>query len=184
MGQEPRNSIMEPEEIDEMNLTILNNSRLYDKETSNSEKVAVTVGAITDQLIKAPAQKISLGDAETVKTITASYLRSCARTGIIPSKIGLSRSMGCTRAALDKYIFAHPESDTARFLTMAFDAFAEMLSVNSLSGSVHPIVSIFLQKALYGFRDNEPTEQPIDNSSVEELSPEEIARRYDYLPEE
>lgn len=180
----PKHEIMTVEQMDEMNCEILNHSRLYDKETSNSEKVAVTVGAITDQLINAPMKKIALSDAETVRAVTIEYLKSCDRTGIIPSKIGLSRALGVTRAAVDSYIKHHPDSDTARFLLLMFDGFAEMLSMNSLAGSIHPIVSIFLQKALYGFRDNEPTEQPIDNSSVEELSPEQIAAKYADLPEE
>ena len=111
-------------------------------------------------------------------------MKSCDRTGIIPSKIGLARAMGITRAAADSYIRNHPESDTARFLLLMFDGFAEMLSMSSLSGSIHPICAIFLQKALYGFRDNEQIDEPAEPKEVE-LTPEEIAAKYsDWLPEE
>ena len=50
----PKYEIMTAEQMDDMNTAILNNSRLYDRDTSNSEKVSVTIGAITEQLINAP----------------------------------------------------------------------------------------------------------------------------------
>ena len=184
MAQPPKNEIMTINEMDDMNYEILSHSRLYDRDTSASEKVAVTVGAITQQLIDFPAERISLRDANTVKATTYNYLKSCERIGIIPSKIGLSRALGISRTAIDAFVRRNPDSETGRFLSMAFDAFAEMLSANSLSGSVHPIVSIFLQKALYGFRDNsaviEQSELPEENS----LTIEEIEQRYADLPEE
>ena len=180
MGKSPKNEIMTAQQMDEMNLEILNNNRLYDKDISNSEKISVTVGEISKQLMDAGKRKISLRDSETVRAVTEEYLKSCMRSGLIPSKMGLARALGVTRASVDSFIKRNPNSETAQFLQLAYDAFAEMLSINSLSGSVHPIVSIFLQKALYGFREN--TEQPEYSEPPEELpTPEEIAERYAYL---
>jgi len=177
----PKNEIMTVEQMDAMNYEILDNSRLYSKDTDNSEKVSMSVNAITQQLIDAPMKKISLNDYNTVRAVTVEYMKSCSRTGIIPSKTGLSRALGITRAAADAFIKRNPGSDTARFLSMAFDAFAEMLSANSLAGSVHPIVSIFLQKALYGYRDNEPL--TIAEEPEERVNIDGIMERWKFLPD-
>ena len=184
MGRPAKNEIMNPAEMDDMNLEILNHSRLYDKDTSNSEKIAVTVDTITDQLLKAP-KRIELGDVETVRGVTVEYLRSCSRVGLIPSKIGLARSLGCTRAAVDKYIQAHPDSPTADFLGLAFDAFGEMLTTNSLNGCVHPIVSIFLSKCLYHYVEQKSDEEQIAQNPLGPLmSAEQIEALYRDLPAE
>ena len=82
----------------------------------------------------------------------------------------------------------NPDHPSSEFLLVTFDAFSEMMSMASLTGSIQPIVSIFLQKALYNVHENEP-EEPIApdvlgiGTNTDELA-EEIARKYSELPED
>ena len=79
---------------------------------------------------------------------------------------------------LDKFVKDHPNHPTTDFLMVLFDAFAEAMSQASLSGSVHPIVSIFLQKALYGVRENDPIAQPTDTPLGEAKATNELYKKY------
>ena len=184
MANRARKYIQSAQEMDESNLEVLNHSRLYSRETDGSEKVAVVVNEIAGQVLDAP-QRILLTDTETVKRVTSEYLRSCARTGILPSKVGLARGLGCSRQALDSFVQHNPDHNTTVFLQIAFDAFSEILTMGSLVGANHPIVGIFVLKSLYGWRDNADIPEAISGGPLgNELSTEEILRKYSDLPDE
>ena len=109
------------------------------------------------------------------------YLHSCERTGAIPSKIGLARACGVNRKSFDKFMREHPDHPTTAFLEIVTDAFSEALTQASLNGSVQPIVSIFLQKALYGMRENEQIAPPAENPLGETTSTEELMKKYEEI---
>ena len=176
MGK-PKGNIQTDSEMDESNALIVQN-HLYGKDLDASEKVSAIVSAISENLIDIPKQ-IRLSDTEQVKSVTKRYLRSCYRTGVIPSKTGLARACGCTRNGLDKFVREHPGHATSEYLQICFEAFAEMLSMSSLTGGNHAIVGIFLLKAMYGFKDNLPLSEPLIDSPLGVPKPtEELIEKY------
>lgn len=183
MGQQPRAEIMTLEQMNAMNREYAN-SRLYDKNSGNAEKVSEAVGAITEQIMTAPHGRIQLNDTETVKATAFQYITSCQRAGIIPSKIGLSRALGVTRRSLDTYVVRNPESDTGVFLSMLFDSFAEMLSMSTMTGATREIFGIFLLKAIYNFRDAIAIETPaLSDPDRPPLTAEQLMEKYADLPD-
>ena len=176
MPRKPKLPPMTDEEMDNMNLEVVQ-SQLYNRDVSPSVKVSAIVNTIGESLKDAP-ERIWLDDSDAVKEICRRYIDSCYRTGSIPSKTGLARALGHSRRSLTYWCAEHPESKSAQFLQMAFDAFSEMLSNSSLSGGCQPIVGIFLLKALYGVRENETEPEVRYDPFANHRSAEEIAAQY------
>ncbi len=127
-------------------------TRLYSKIEDGTDKVQALINQTLQELVNIP-DRISLRDTQAVRNIALAYVNSCAQTGVLPSKMGLARACGITRKGIDDYMFRNPESETTVFLSLLFDAFAECLSNAALTGSCHPIFAIFVEKALFGWRD-------------------------------
>lgn len=180
MPAKAKRPYMSDEQMDDMNAVIPVNSRLYDKSVDAGEKVSGIVLAIGSELENVP-ERITLNDTEAVKAITTRYIQSCYRNGCLPSKQGYGRALGMSRKSLDDYVRRNPDSPTTNYLLLVFDAFSEMMSMASLTGSIQPIVSIFLQKALYNVHENEPEEPVVSNAL--EYSAQEIMNKYADLPE-
>lgn len=174
--------VLTDSEMDEMNSSIVVDNRLYSQDTDRSEKITGIVLSIGSELEDIP-KRITLADTEAVRSTTIRYIRSCYRNGILPSKQGLGRAMGMSRKSLDDFVRRNPEHPSSEFLLVTFDSFSEMLSMASLTGSIQPIVSIFLQKALYNVHENEP-QAPVPTDTLEVWdSPETIAAKYNALPD-
>lgn len=183
ISNRPSHEIMNSEEMDAMNGQILLDNRLYSKGADGTEQVRAILSEITGDLIETP-QKIRLGDTAAVEATTRAYVSSCVRSGVLPSRQGHARSMGVSRQGVSKFMRQHPEHETTAYLEIVYDAFAEALSMASLTGRVHPIVGIFVLKAIYGWRDGLPEEQELENTVDVGLSAAEIARKYAELPDE
>ncbi len=179
MSNKPANNIMTAEEI-EVLAKEQRQSRLYSKDTDASEKISTMVGILSEELVKLP-EKISLGDTETVRVVASRYVDACSHSGTIPSKIGLCRALGISRQAVDNYMTRNPNHPTSELLGIIFDSFSEVLNNAALSGSCQPIVSIFVSKALYGWRDTYTIENVPPADPEPSLTPEQIAEKYENL---
>lgn len=176
--------MMSQEEIDAMNDEV-KQTRLYQygKQANSAQalsRMGEIVSNIGQELQDAAERTIDLNDMDMVQEQTQSYINSCAERGLIPSKAGLSRALGLTRQAADVYIRAHPQSKTAHYLSLVFDAFSEALSLAGLYGQAHPIVCLFLLKSIHGLRDNFIT---IEDASQYDPKPTvaEIQAKYAHL---
>ena len=178
-----KRAIMTASEMDAMNAEIVEHNHLYSRDTDASEKVQSIVTSIGAEIIT-EHEKININDAEAVKNVVAAYIASCARTGVLPSKMGLSRALGYSRLGLDKYVKSHEGTASATFLQNCFDGFAEMLTMASLTGACHPIVGIFIEKAIYGLRENDALPEPPVTGVLSDADAAEIAQRYMDIPEE
>lgn len=137
---------------DEMRLTETRRGRLYSQTADHGLVVSEIVSNLAEELARKP-QKIDLKDTGMVEEIAIAYTDACARAGTMPNKTGLCRAMGVTRQAVDWFMNHKADEPSAELLRMIFDSYAEALSAASLAGAVHPIVSIFLLKAISGYRD-------------------------------
>ena len=133
------------------------NSSLYKIQSAAfvDEQLAALVAKTAGELVEAAtAEPVSLMDTETVKARTVLYLKSCEASSSFPSVAGLARSMGLSRQALYDCIQRNSPQDTAAWLELCRDAFSDLLSEAGLRNNCNGVVSIFLQKALYGLRES------------------------------
>lgn len=134
-------------------------TRVY--KTDKSEALAITQNSISQTVANALEEmkqaethgKIKLEDIRSVKAQTELYLLACIQKGTVPTMNGLARCLGYTRTGLYWHI-NHKKDETSQWLEQFQDMCSDILAQNSLLGNTHPIVSIFLQKAMYNLKDN------------------------------
>ncbi len=175
-GRKPKNNMLSVQEIDKMNDAVKVKHFQYGRMANDAQtldRMSSIVADIGVELREADANKVDLSNTQAVKLQTERYVNSCSEKGIVPSKMGLARSLGITRQGLDFYCKSHPQSPSALFLEITFDAFSEILSLASLSGSVNPVYAIFIAKALFSWRDNyvciESSEQYDEKPTTEQI---------------
>ena len=168
----------------ERGLSVTKGNSIYKKESGEyqEEKLRELVAAETAKLVEVTTkEKVSLEDIENVKIRTIAYLRACEETGTFPSNLGLARSLGYSDRALRNWRNQKPTSETAQWLEMFNDLCADVLNQSALKNNANSIVSIFLNKAMYGFREtNELILTPNKPGYEEEAaySAEDIRKRY------
>ena len=180
----PKNEIMNPDEMLEVESR---GSRLYSQTSDHGAVVSEIVSNLAEELAKMP-RRIDLRDTQLIGQIAVAYVDACSKRGTLPTKIGMCRAMGVTRQGVDWFLNHHAEEPSADLLNMIFDSFAEALNTASLASAVHPIVSIFLSKAIYNYRDTVSIEAaPAKDPLGDHVSADVIAKKYqelsDFLPD-
>ena len=159
MAGKPKGTIMTESEMIEYGKEKKATSKVYKGEvmqlTDDAIKTIVSRGLAEIEV--ADRQKIDLSDSDMVKAVSKTYIKACADTSTLPSIAGLARAMGVDRGTL-YYWMKRRDTETGRWLLMCQDLFSDLLSDGALKNTVNPIVSIFLQKAQFGLRDNNPAE--------------------------
>lgn len=133
------------------------NSSLYRAQSAefvDGELSALISKTAEELTAAATTEPVSLSDTQEVKRRTVLYLRACEESSSFPSIAGLSRSMGLSRQALYDCIWRNSPSETARWLELCRDSFSDILAEAGLRNNCNGVVSIFLQKALYGLRES------------------------------
>ena len=184
MSGQAKHMILSPDEMLDVESR---SSRLYSQTSDHGVVVSEIVSNLAEELANIP-RKIDLRDTQLVGEVAVAYVDACSKRGTLPSKIGLCRAMGISRQGVDWFLSHHADEPSAELLNMVFDSFAEALSNASLASAVHPIVSIFLSKAIYNFRDTVSIEAiPAGDPLGDRVNPEVIARKYqelaDFLPD-
>ena len=158
-------------------------SKLYKAESAAfvNEQLSALLQKTTAELAEAAtAEPVSLQDTNEVKRRTMLYLRACETSCCFPSVVGLARSMGLSRQALYDAIWRKSPPATAQWLELCRDTFSDVLAESALRNNCNSIVSIFLQKAVYGLRESVELELSQKNVSgpLEPVTdPEERRRR-------
>lgn len=145
------------------------NSNLYKAQSAEfvDGELSALIAKTTEELTAAAtAEPVSLTDTQEVKKRTVLYLRACETSSSFPSVAGLARSMGLSRQAVYDCIWRNSPPATARWLELFRDSCSDVLAEAGLRNNCNGVVSIFLQKALYGLRE----------------SVEVVARKEDYGP--
>ena len=183
MSHKPSNAIMTHDEMVAMNKE-RKLSRLYTKSEEAGECIQTLIQNATTEIVNM-SDKISLADTATVKRVTEQYLCACEEVNCLPSKMGLARSFGVSRQAIDSFMARNPEHETTEFLQIVFDTFSEVLSNAALNNSVNMVYTIFVQKAIFGLKEAIQIET-VQNGplSTDGMTAEDVARRYSELPED
>lgn len=131
-------------------------SKLYKAESAAfvDERLSDLLKRTTAELAEAATtEPVSLQSTADVKARTILYLRACEAASCFPSFAGLARSMGLSRQALYDCIWRKSPPATAAWLEICRDCFSDILAESALRNNCNSIVSIFLQKAVYGLRE-------------------------------
>lgn len=167
----------------EKGLALSKGNSLYKQQSGEYKKgeLSALISCETQKLVEtATKERISLSNVEKVKKRTIVYLRACEETSTFPSALGLARSLGYSDRALRYWRSKHPETELAQWFEMFGELCVDILNQSALENNANSIVAIFLNKAMYGFREtNELVITP--NARVEEeaaYSAEEIRKRY------
>lgn len=183
-----KNEALTYSEMEEMNVQLAKDNHLYMGDgVSRREAISGIVGTIAQDVAK-EREKVDLRDTKQVKLIAQRYLEACSNTGVLPSKSGLARSLGYSRAGLWLFVKDNPDHRTTELLNILFDAFLEAMDLAASSGSVHAIYSIWIEKSQYDMRDNTPIQPPKGSGPLgphkteEELR--EIFEKYIVIDEE
>lgn len=172
------------EEARENGLALSKGNSIYKQQAGEYKKgeLSTLLQAKTQELAEvATREKVSLADSEEVKRRTIVYLRACEETSTFPSALGLARSLGYSDRALRNWRNKQPLSETAQWLEMFNDLCADVLNQSALDNNANSIVAIFLNKAMYGFRETNELVLTPNTSQLEEeaaYSAEEIRKRY------
>lgn len=174
---------MSPEE---MRTTESRRGRLYSQTSDHGLVVSAIVSNLAAELAEMP-KKIDLKDPEMIRQVAVAYTAACAESGTLCNKTGLCRAMGMTRQGVDWFMSHNPGEPSTELLQMIFDSFAEALSNAGLASAVHPIISIFLLKAISGYSDTIKIESPMLVDPLgQRVSAESVAAKYkdmiDMLP--
>lgn len=174
--------------MDKYNLEVKNRSTLYAKDVDNAEKIGNIVGSGADAIAEAAKMvltdenKIHLTNTKQVVEVAERYLRSCERVGKIPSKAGLAVAFGIgNKAAFDNFISRQPEHKTSIFLNILFEEFADINIQAGQSGSCHPIFAMYILKALYGVRENEPIQKAAESPLGSITDMDELMKKYEEI---
>lgn len=164
-------------------------NRLYRVESQEyaTERIASLVrGSIEDLAALADGkQKISLADTKLLRERTIVYLRSCEASGVLPSIAGFCRSIGHSRNSVYDYMSRNPDSPSGQWLEIFKDVCGDLLATSALRGDTQPIVSIFLEKEIFGLRDTIQIESVASSGPLgDTVDSQEHARRYMSLPED
>lgn len=160
-------------------------SKLYKAESAQfvDSQLSALIGKTSAELAEAAtSEPVSLRDTAEVKKRTILYLKACEKAACFPSIVGLARSMGLSRQAVYDVIWRKSPAETAAWLELCRDTFSDILAESALRNNCNSIVSIFLQKAVYGLRESVEIVARTDSARFDSLSPEEIAAKYADLP--
>lgn len=194
-GRTSKNEVMTKDEmlIECEQRKTASRNRLYKAESiqAANEEISKSVArGLAELELAGTGKHISLNDIDTVRAITMAYLQACSEKSAFPSMAGLARAMGHSRWNLYKVMKEKPNSETTQWLRMFQDLLSDILTENALKGSANNIYAIFIQKAMFGLRDNDPpmASDQEDRYMSDEDRHEEIRRirmKYaDYLSEE
>lgn len=132
-------------------------NRLYRAESSDfvDGKLAELVSATAAELagIADNAEMVNLNDVNTLKERTILYCRACADSSTIPTFSGFARSCGMSTQGMNEFVRKHPDSESAEWLRIVHDAFADCLATAAERNMVNSIVSIFALKARNGWKE-------------------------------
>ena len=156
-------------------------SKIY-KEISDEHKAEVIGEDVRRkaETLRKHQDKVDLSDVRAVRERAQVYLDACAEAGTIPNVLGLSAyGFGCSRQWLNEYLRTHPKSQSAEYINLLKDSFADILVNASLGRAADPTMGIFVLKNCAGFRDRFEIEPVRENPDPlgETVDPEELRRR-------
>lgn len=159
------------------------NRRLsYQEENSQYKAEALSAdidGKITALKATATRNGVDLYNLPEVQERTFAYMKSCAAAGAFPSVMGLSAlGLGHSRQNVNKFLREHPETPSARFLELAKDVFADILSNSALFHRADCVQAIFQLKNNHAFADRIEVVPEVKTSPLgPEIDQAELERR-------
>ena len=189
IGRPPKNEPMGAEAVQAMEArrkkTKLYKGRADTVEVNDSMVAEIVRNAAANMRKSGEAgQRVSLADFQSLDKAAADYMECCAAVGSIPTVGGYAASIGYTRSAI--YERARTHGEFRRWLEELSDTLGDVLAEGAMRGALSPVPVIFVLKSKYQWRDSVALEisRPDAGPLGEAADPAEIARKYQYLPED
>lgn len=186
-GRKPKNAPLTKVEITEM-VQKKRSPRIYKEvsDESRNESIRQSVKKANYELQQMQnIPKINMDDIVAVRSVVGVYLETCADSATLPTMAGIATILGYTRPGLYLYMAKH-DTESSKFLHQVHDKLADIIAENSLKNNLNSIVSIFLLKALFGYRETANLEissnMPTTNMSVDEIALKAGLLDSDYNP--
>lgn len=158
-------------------------NRLYPEAAADVKRQALA-DAVNQQrelmkITKQRGRRIDLDSLEEVEKCVDDYMQSCVKANCLPTMMGFSACSGWSRKSIYQYINTH-RTESARFLDNLRSSWAAIMAQLALTRQASEAVSIFLLKnSGQDLTDKcELTAIPLQPEPAEEMTAEEIARRY------
>ena len=151
---------------------------------ANDEKIRSIMTMTTAQLeaLSIVDRKLSLTDTESIKRQTLLYLRACTEAATIPTFIGLCRSCGYTRQAVEHFAKQNPGHPTTEWFSLIRDATSEALATAAMSGSIKEVMSIFVLKSCSNWHENDASALNDADDYEIRMTAAQIAQKYKDIP--
>ena len=175
-----------PEMIEAQTIAKREKSRIYKVESAEFQKteLAALINKTAAELVDAVKnEKICISNTEAIQRQTVLYLKSCEESGTFPSMNGLARALGYSRRALYWEIDHRSTPATADWLEVCRDAFSDVLTESALKNNCNSIVSIFINKAVYGLRESVELIATPNTSAFEDSTPQSLIEAAKMLPD-
>lgn len=165
-------------------------NRLYPEAAADVKRQALA-DAVNQQrelmkISKKRGRRIDLDDLDEVEKCVDDYMQSCVKANCFPTMMGFAAASGWARKSVYQYINTH-NTPSARYLDNLRSSWAAIMAQLALTRQASEAVSIFLLKnSGQDLTDKcELTAIPLQPEPAEEMSAEEIARRYlvDFKPD-
>ena len=180
-GRKIKGEVMTETEMIQAGIEKRQTSKIYKQQakeiTDESLKQRVAQG-YEELSLMASNRKIDMNNVEMVKTVSLQYTKACADVVCFPSMSGLARALGVCRASLYYWMNHKGDTETGQWLQVCRDLFSDVLAEASLRGDCNPIVGIFLQKAIYGLRDNIAVDITPSDNYFEENANDDFKQKY------
>ena len=173
-AQSVEEMLVEAEKAKRDGLTVRKGQSVYKEKSGEYQEeklkqlISCNISGVAEFATK---ERVALEDLEEVQKRTIVYLKVCEESGTFPSSLGLARSLGYSDRALRHWRNKRAETPTAQWLEMFNELCADILSQSALKNNSNPLVSIFLNKSLYGFIE---AEKLIVTTQHYELGEEEV----------
>lgn len=147
-------------------------------QAANAESVRLNVQRLYNT-IRREREAVDLDNTGIVRQRALEYLQSCAEVPTTPTVSGLyALGLGLSRQAVAQWCIRHPNHQTAQFIEVLKESFADLLAASALGGSVAPVPAIFVLKNCYGWIDRMQVTPAVPVRAEDEYSAEDIAKRY------
>ena len=131
---------------------------------------------------------ININDEEQLRARIGKYFSFCVENSTKPSVAGLALALNVSKETIFRMVRGDITSErkysatTVKIIRKIYLLFDSLWTDYMMHGQINPASGIFLGKNLFGYRDVvEAVISP--GSSAESASPEELAQKYDALPD-
>lgn len=125
---------------------------------------------------------VKWNDLDDIKRRVNTYFEACAVASVYPSISTLAVfALGISRQALNQHLHDYPNAPETLYIAQVRDIIVSIIQNSALRRKCDAVSAIFIQKAMYGFRDDPEPDPVVANDDGEGLTASEVRAKYGEL---